>query len=127
LAFPLIVTVPLPVAVVCALFPHAMPTETLLEVSYLSVNVGGDVTTVHAPAPVVVNVLEPLPAKPQNTIIQFATGGVMPAEVHVPLVPLACPLLVPIGLPESCPLNVDITPLLAEDVPVKVKQLFFEM
>jgi len=62
LAFPLIVTVPLPVAVVCVLVPHDMPTETVLEVSYFSENVGGDVTTVQEPAPVLVNDLEPLTA-----------------------------------------------------------------
>ena len=45
----------------------------------------------------------------------------MPAEVHVIEGAFARPLLVPIGLPLSCPLNVDIAPLLAEDVPVNVK------
>jgi hypothetical protein len=57
------------------------------------------VVTVQAPTPEEVNVLEPLPANPQNTIIQLATGGVIPAEVHVDVTPLACPLLVPIGIP----------------------------
>jgi len=123
LAVPLIVTVPFPVAVVSTLVPHAIPTETVLAVSYLSVNVGGEVTTVQAPVPDVVNVLEPLPANPQNTIMQFATGGVIPEEVHVAVTPFACPLLVPIGVPMSCPLNVEMTPLLSEDVPVNVKSV----
>jgi hypothetical protein len=82
------VTVPSPVAAVSGLTPHAIPTETESLVSYVSVNVGGDVAIVHAPGPDVVNVLEPLPAKPQNTIIQFATGGVMPADVQIDDTPL---------------------------------------
>lgn len=114
---------PFPVAVVAALVPHAIPTEHVLLVSYRSVKVGGVVTTVQAPAPVVVNVLEPFLENPQNTIIQFATGGVIPADVHVVLELLACPLLVPIGVPVSCPVNVDIVPLLVAFPPVNVKSV----
>jgi hypothetical protein len=82
------VTVPLPVSVVCNLTPHAIPTETELDVSYVSSNVGGDVTIVQEPVPEVVNVLEPLPEKPQNTIIQFETGGVILADVQIDVTPL---------------------------------------
>ena len=85
------VTVPLPVAVVAALNPHAMPTEQVLLTSYCSVNVGGVVAIVQDPAPDVVNVLEPFLEKPQNTIILFAAKEPLarPAEVHVEELALA--------------------------------------
>jgi hypothetical protein len=100
-----------------------MPTEQMLLVSYRPVKVGGVVATVQAPVPEVVNVLEPFLENPQNTIMQFATGGVIPADVHVALELLACPLLVPIGVPVSCPLKVDIVPLLVAFPPANVKSV----
>ena len=79
-ATPLIVTVPLPVEVASALTAHAIPIEQVFVVSYRSVR---DVAGVAVAQVASLNVTDPFFAKPQNTIMELATAGVMVAAVHV--------------------------------------------
>jgi hypothetical protein len=81
------------------------------------VNVGEEVAIEY-----VLNVLAEAADVPANTIIQFATGGVIVGAVTLAvLVLFNCPALAPIGVPVSCPVNAIIAPLLLAFPPVNVK------